>query len=250
MLCDVYIMPLWRFKLGDFRPVAAEKSVARQLGDWGKSPLRAMNHFIARDSVRRIRRAVATENGFSVDWQDEGDLVAERKGCEFQAVRAYARWLESFDGRGHFETPVDGNYYKHPCWKAKGRRIQFNQIVDHECCYGYYLPCRFDEVARVEPRKTDRWTFLRAVGSAPRLLEELGQIGSVLDRASHRHFGDTIVRDEVFRAYRQLTEIAQLSGRHQLPIILSRQGASQRTKADRHRRAIAFWGKSVSHNAP
>ena len=247
MLCDVYIMPLWRFKAGDICLAEAADQTSGSSASAGRGPLQALRKFWARDAVRRIRSAVEAENDVTIDWRDEGPLVYHRAGEEFQALRAYARWLESpAEGRGQFETPPAGNYYKHAVWKAKRRCNNFPQLVDHDCCFGYYLPCAFERLTRVEPRKVERWTFLRAVGSSPRLLDELQRLGMIFAAESAAHIPDDATRHEVLAAHRQLCEIAELSCLHGLPVILGRQGYPQRTRSQRRNRALAFWPRTAS----
>ena len=59
----------------------------------------------------------------------------------FEALRAYAKWLDYRDLLLTFDLPPEGNYYEHPVMSPKfARPLTYPQLVEHDCFCGYYLP--------------------------------------------------------------------------------------------------------------
>ena len=117
MSLDVYVMPMWRFKAGD-----VETAVQRLLGGQSKmvtprgilSPQR-FKRFIARrkakHQVRKIVAEAAKELKTSIDWHDEGEVVySQQASWGFEALRAYAKWLDLQDNFPTFEEPPENNF--------------------------------------------------------------------------------------------------------------------------------------------
>lgn len=226
MALDVYVMPIWRFKVGDFcspveaafgiRPTiitangVAEQSV--RIGWWQR--------WRARWEVRSIRKAVEAANRTRVRWDDNGDVVYSSQGAQFEALRAFAKWLDCRDRMPEFTAPPDGDYYKHPVWTIEVSDLSSPHLVKHDCYSGYFLPCEFEHLTSVEPYLIfGRWPAYRYVGSSPRLLRELQALQSKLHLSDD---GDVSAADPLFAvkdAYRQLRMMAELSCRHHLPII-------------------------------
>lgn len=228
MALDVYVMPLWKFRVGDFTPPVESATALRpkvitpdgfadpptQVGWYGR--------WRAKRQVAAIRRAVATANRGSsrVQWNDEGDAVYRGQSPGFEALRAYARWIDCRDQFREFESPPEGNYYKHPVLAIKVEKLSCPQLVEHNCHSGYFLPCEFERMAMVEKYLLfDKWPMFRPVGSSPRLLRELEHVQSVLSAQSGGLPSAESPLTAVRNACDQLREIAELSCRNGLPII-------------------------------
>jgi hypothetical protein len=224
---EIYIMPLWRFKTGDFatsvetilglRPkiVTAEGIAERPTSSsW-------FQRWRARREVRAIRRAVERVNTGRLEWKDDGPVVYTQQTLGMEAVRAYARWLDCREQLGRFEPVPSQNYYEHPVWKAPlDRPLTCPHLVDHDCYNGYYLPCDFDRVVQVEPyRIYGTWPATRSVGSSVRLVRELLAVQEHLGVGPDYEFPQDDSLLPVKQAFLQLREVAELSCRHGLPII-------------------------------
>jgi hypothetical protein len=224
---DVYVMPLWRFKAGDFcspieaalgiRPkiVTAEGVVQRPISvGW-------IGRWQARRQMRAIRRGVEAANRIRIRWTDEGGVVyAQQSWCGFVSLRAYAKWLDCRDRFPRFDPPPEGNYDKHPIWAVNVDRLTCPHLVEHDCYYGYYLPCEFERTVKVEPFLIfGRWPASRSVGSSQRLLRELEYVQTQLQAPSDYQYPRDDPLIAVKAAYIQLWEVAQLSCQHGVPII-------------------------------
>ncbi len=231
MALDVYVMPLWRFKVGDF-----ESPITQALGiapvvltiDAPDGPVTTHRSGLAswwrrgraRREVEAIRRTVERENGVSARWNDNGPIAYSRQGHSFEALRAYARWLDCRDRFPTFDEPPEKNYYKHPVMKEQIPSPRFPHLTGHSCFNGYYLPVDFETIVSVEPYMIlGRWPAHRQVGSSLRLMNELEIIHEVLQTPCGylRNNDDPLADVKV--AYQQLREVAELSCRHGLPVI-------------------------------
>lgn len=228
MSLDVYVMPIWRFKVGDFTtPIEKHlRTTPKIVSGSGviqraprPSPASFWRRLLARREVRSIRRAVAQANGRAIRWSDEGEVVYNEQGAPFEALRAYAKWRDYRDEFPDFDRPPKNNFYKHPIWKVKGRDVRFPHLVQHDCHSGYFLPCEFEKLTLVEPFRWHHWTFRKSVGSTPRLLGALEEIAGELEIAPGWVGDEADPLSEVKYACSQLMQIARLSVDHQLPII-------------------------------
>ncbi len=124
MAPDVYMMPLWRFKAGDLTTGVQRLFPENPAGSTAFRILQLPNikAFIARRKAARQVRGVIKEAekalGCRIQWRDEGDVVhSEQAWWGFEALRAYAKWLDLKDQIPAFEDPPDNNFYKHPALK-------------------------------------------------------------------------------------------------------------------------------------
>src|SRR5262245_35040433 len=226
MALDIYVMPLWRFKAGDFlTPIEANLGIRPTIitpDGTVKRPSKAgwIARWKARRQVASVRKCVEAANRVAIRWTDEGDQVYASQSFGMESLRAYAKWLDFRDQMPTFEPPPERNYYKHPVVALNdGRRLTCSHLVQHNCYSGYFLPCEFEQLVYVEPYIRHNWEFARAVGSTPRLLRDLASVQEHL-RVSDDCTGpmDDPLREPKL-AYLQLVEVAALSCRHGLPII-------------------------------
>jgi hypothetical protein len=238
MALDVYVMPLWRFKVGDFRsPIEVATGIRPKIvaptveeqgpGGWFNwfrrrprqpGPDEALVQ--ARQQVEAIRRKVESENKAPIEWHDEGEIVYAEQSAGFEPLRAYARWLDCREQFPEFSPPPEGDYYRHPVWTVEVGRLSCPHLVEHDCYSGYYLPCEFERLVQVEPYSIfGQWPASRSVGSAPRLLRELVLVQSELQASEGRGPPADDLLAPVKAAYLQMREVVELSCRHRLPII-------------------------------
>src|SRR5436190_967696 len=162
MALDVYVMPLWRFKAGDFEaPIeqnlrlepsvvsvdGVEKPFRRRTGGLA----RWLHRSRARREVRAVRKAVEAANRVKVRWKDEGPVAYSHQSPGMEALRAYARWLDCRDRFPTFDAPPERDYYKHPVMNVQLANPTCAHLIGHSCFNGYYLPADFEQVAEVEP---------------------------------------------------------------------------------------------------
>lgn len=223
---DVYVMPLWRFKVGDFRsPIEAATGIRPKIiTNDGIEERPARVGWLARRRARRqvtaIRKSVEAANGTRIRWADDGGVVYAEEARGFEPLRAYAKWLDYRDRFPKFGAPPEGDYYKHPVMAAKVGRLSCPHLVGHDCYNGYYLACEFERLAEVEPYLIfGQWPASRSVGSAPRLMRELESVQAELRVPDGYEYPADDPLVAVKAAYLQLREIAELSCRHGLPII-------------------------------
>jgi hypothetical protein len=223
---DVYVMPLWRFKVGDFRsPIEVATGIRPKIvtaDGVEERPARVgwLGRWRARRAVAALHRAVEDANGTRIRWADEGGVVYAEQSWGFEPLRAYAKWLDCLDRFPEFSPLPEGDYYRHPVMAAEVSRLSCPHLVEHDCCNGYYLPCEFERVAEVEPYLIyGQWPASRSVGSAPRLLRELESVQAELRVPDEFEYPEDDPLLPVKAAYLQLREAAELSCRHGLPII-------------------------------
>ena len=226
MALDVYVMPLWRYKVGDFRsPIEAATGIRPKVvnADGIKEQQVRVGWFgrwRARRQVKTISKAVEVANGVGISWVDEGGVVYSEQSRGFEALRAYAIWLDCRDQFPEFLSPPKGNYYEHPVMGVEVSNPSCPHLVGHDCYNGYFLPCEFERLAEVEPYLIfGHWPASRSVGSSPRLLRELDLVQEELQVPDSYEWTKDDPLAAVKTAYLQLREIAVLSCHHSLPII-------------------------------
>ncbi|MBI5723057.1 MAG: hypothetical protein HZA50_03785 [Planctomycetes bacterium] len=228
MSLDVYVMPMWRFKAGD-----AETAVQQLGGDkalmitpggilsWKRFKA-SLSRFQAKRQVRRIVAEAEKELNIRIEWNDEGNVVhSQQASWGFEALRAYAKWLDLQDCFPTFDDPPENNFYKHPAliWKEDRRTFRFSHIIDHDCYSGYYVPCRFDRVVYVEPFQSfGRFTFHHSFGSSYTLAAQLDTLEKYLpSNVDSKVSADSC--NPILAGFNTLKELASKSIEHQLPII-------------------------------
>lgn len=223
---DVFVMPLWKFKVGDFTPpieaalgIRPKVATPEGIADGpGSEPVSFWARWRAKREVAAIRRSVAKANpGASIRWRDDGPAVFERQCPAFSAIRAFALWLDGRDRLPAFDAPPEGDYHKHPAFELAIEHPSCPHLVGHGLHNGYFLPADFATLGDVEPYLIfNHWPASHPVGSTPRLLRELDLIRSHLPASPP---GDDGPLAPVRRDHDRLREAAELSHRHGLPII-------------------------------
>jgi len=232
MALDVYVMPLGRFKRGDFqtgmeRLGKGSGVKVRSVNAKGNANERGVAGKTAEAEIARIKEAVRKANpGVAVEWGDVGETVFEQQ-CwwEFAGLKAYAKWVDVRDEVREFGEPPGRNWYKHPAYvvPVEGREWTFPAIVDGDFFGGYLLPVDFERRVQVEPWRMRKWTFSRGVGSAPRVLAEVEGVCELLGigdkAASEVERGDFMGVVRVGAA--TLRDVCRLACKKGLPVIFS-----------------------------
>jgi hypothetical protein len=223
---DVYVMPLWRFKVGDFRSpiedaIGLRPKIMTSDGiEERPKPSGWIARWRARREVAAVRKAVEATNRTPARWNDEGEVVFSQQSAGFEPLQAYAAWLDCRDRIPEFEPPPDRDYGKHPAMLDEGPPLACPHLVGHDCFAGYFLPCEFERLVEVEPYLIHgEWPASRRVGSSPRLVRELDAIQELLRVPDDWPYPQDDPLGAVKAAYLQLRTVAELSCRHGLPII-------------------------------
>ena len=225
---DVHVMPIWKFKAGDFASplerLGMVPVILRPDGMTQRDPHSRpgfITRWRAKRSTQRLKREIEVEIGHPVHWNEEGDVAYTEQAHGFEPLRAFAKWLDYRDVFSTFEAPPEDNYYKHPVMSDKlSRPLTYPHLVDHNCYGGYYLPAEMERVVYVEPFVAwGKFVFKNSVGSSNRLLKELQQLSGVLgvDDQYDWEEGDPLV--EVKMAIAQLYKVAKISCEQNLPVI-------------------------------
>ena len=228
MALDVYVMPLWRFKAGDLTTGVQRLFPENPGGSTAFRILRLPNikAFIARRKAARRVRGVIKEAekalGCRIQWRDEGDVVhSEQAWWGFEALRAYAKWLDLKDQIPAFEDPPDNNFYKHPAlkWEGASRQFRYSHIIDHSCYSGYYVPCHFDRVVYVDAYQAyGRFTFQRSFGSSYTLSDQLCSLEREIPQENDPGMSESSQR-AIAAGFKTLKELCGHSLSHKLPIV-------------------------------
>jgi hypothetical protein len=227
MALDIYVMPIWKFKCGDFSsPVERLGLKPKTVGMDGSIGLSQrpglFDRWRARSAVRRLRGELRGELKQSVRWNEEGGVVYSEQGRGFDALSTYARWLDYRDLIPTFEVPPDGDYDKHPMRPVfqQVRPLTYPHVTCHNFNTGYFIPADFDRVVHVEPFTiAGHWTFHHAVGSSTRLSAECKALGRLLDVDENWPWNPEDPLLWIKAALRQLLTVTRLSREHDLPII-------------------------------
>jgi len=171
MALDVYVMPLWRFKVGDFSsPIETglrirPKIVTAQGIEDTPAKVGWFGRRRARGEVNGIRKSVEAVNRTPIHWPDEGKVVYSQQSWGFEPLRAFARWLDCKEQFSSFELPPDRDYYKHPVMATQVAQWTCRHLIEHSCHSGYFLPCEFEWMVEVEPYLIfGEWPASRQVG--------------------------------------------------------------------------------------
>src|SRR5438046_1268988 len=110
MALNVYVMPIWRFKAGDFSSslealgitptiITPDGIMLRRR----KSRVSFLTRWRAKRQTRQLRSAIEAESGHPIRWNDEGEVAYSEQAGGFEALRAFARWLDCRDLLPNFD---------------------------------------------------------------------------------------------------------------------------------------------------
>lgn len=249
MALDAYVMPLWRFKAGDFtspienvlgvRPTIVTPAqqtpkpawylrMLEKLGviEFAAQPLEPNPEEIrskAIEEVEALKRDLSGMIGKPIEWADEGDVHYNRQFHDPSVLRAFAAWHDHRSELPVFEAAPQLQYWKHPARQLpKPSNPRFPVLSTHSLNTGYFLPVDFEGVHYVEPFKSwgDR-EFFHDVASTPTVLAEINDLLSFLKsvpEAKEDEYGSSPVADARWYA-EELQRICNLSQDHSLPVI-------------------------------
>lgn len=252
MALNAYVMPLWRFKAGDFTSPIEEtlgiKPTVISLSDpppprapWhlrllakigiiefvppSPGPTREERRARAMQEVAALKAQLTEMTGTPIDWPDEGSVHHNKQFHEPVTMRAFAAWHDHRDELPEFASPPAQNYYEHPVWSLpKPARRRFPTLVKHSLHTGYLLPLPFEGSYCVEPFKIrDRWEFFHHVASSETILREATdflEFLSTIPAASDPTPGPVSFRDIRWYA-EELQRLCRLSLEHRLPVIFN-----------------------------
>ena len=250
MALDAYVMPLWRFKAGDFSSPMEDtlgiEPVVISIADCAPPPAPWYFRLLAKIGLieieplpppelpREQRRAVAMREvealktqlsemaGTPIDWPDEGGVPYRKQFHEPVAMRAFAAWHDHRDELPEFGSAPEQNYYKHPVWSLPTpAKRRFPTLVEHSLHTGYLLPVPFEGNYKVEPFKIRNWEFFHYVASSQTILREVDdflEFLSTLPETSAEESDVIPLRDIRWYA-EELRQMCSLSIEHRLPVI-------------------------------
>jgi hypothetical protein len=249
MALDVYVMPLWRFKAGDFQsPIEKVTGIKPEIISLATPELQEPPWYLrwlesigliefsggagdretrdARWSAKRevsgLKRKVSRLAKANVDWLDEGAVQYARQFHGTSCLRAFAVWHDHFAEIPEFLEAPDGDFYKHPAWlQPRVSRPRFPLLTAHSLYSGYFFPTSFDGCHNVEPFKVlGKWKFYNNVASTYGVTEELrdllASVEKLLETAGLEYA--QLLRNVNCYA-QELAKICDLSIEHQLPVI-------------------------------
>src|SRR5437016_2046739 len=210
---DAFVMPLWRFKVGDFETPVEQlaggpdrASYVSAGGVWQRASVRG---FFARRRARKevaaIVRAVEARNGHQISWRDDGTVARCEQFRTREPMRAYLYWLDRRDLIPAFEPPAGGDYSTHHFFQIARDRppTMFPHLNRNGVYNDYMLPCDFEHPVEVEPYLILD-TLRRVVSSSIRALHELQQMNDELQVNDDFEWSDADPLSDVKIAYLQL----------------------------------------------
>ena len=228
MAVDVYVMPIWRFKVGDFESPLERLAPASQVhyvtpqGIFTRLDPRAwLTRWRAKREVRSIQREVSAANGFPVSWVDEGACVYSAQLHTTDEFKSYIWWLERRELLGEFRAPKAGDSSAAAFWQtAPDRPTAFPHLSKNGMYSDYFLPAEFERVVEVEPEKLGGWfPVTKAVSSTPRALREIHVLNQHLRVEPDYKWqeGDPLALVKV--TFNFVRNFLELSHKHRLPVI-------------------------------
>lgn len=251
MALDVYVMPLWRFKAGDFAsPVEKALGVEPTIISLAaEAPPRTPWHLrllarlglvevtysvpepepdpeerraLAIREVDSLKRELTRMVGTPVDWPDVGDVLYGEQYGHPEVLRAFAAWHDHREELSEFESAPDGNYYNHPVWQLpKPPARRFPTLVEHNLNTGYFLPVPFEGCYNVEPFKLmGHWECFHTVASSQTILREVTDLlGFLSTLPAHVADSRTDTPEDIRWYAEELQRICALSVQRSLPVI-------------------------------
>jgi hypothetical protein len=248
---DVYVMPLWRFKAGDFiSPIEVTLGVKpttiapgygpkERLAPWylrllarlgiieilpvSDEPSPEERRAIAVQQVQSLKTRLTEITGTPVDWPDDGKVCYSEQFHNSSILKAFAAWCDHREELPEFLATSERHYYSHPVWGLPEPSVRrFPTISQHSLFAGYLVPVEFAGIHLVEPFRSwgDR-EFFRDVASSQIMLKETDELLRFMETLSppqeDEHDSSPVA---VARRYaEQLQEMCRLSIAHRLPVI-------------------------------
>ena len=228
MATDAYVMPIWQFKVGDFRSPLERLAPAEKIyyatprGLVSKLDLRGrLSRWRARREVRAIAKAVSDANGAAVSWVDDGPCVYGEQFRAEHPLKSYIWWLERRDLLGEFQLPEDGSEAAGRVWQTgRDRPVSYPHLWQNGFYNDYFLPAEFERVVEVEPYLIfGRFDAARRVSSTPRALRELDSLNRELRADPEYQWRDDDPLAAVKLAFNQVRQVLELSRQYGLPVI-------------------------------
>lgn len=119
---DAYVMPLWKYKAGDFETPLEASGLTPEVTYVGPGGIFTRERWTglwagrrAKREVRQLAREVSAANGgLSVTWTDEGNVVYAEQFRVGHPIRAYLWWRDRRDVLGEFRLPEEGDESARP----------------------------------------------------------------------------------------------------------------------------------------
>lgn len=250
MALDAYVMPLWRFKAGDFTsPIEATLGIKPTIISPATQPLPRAPWYIrllakigvvefvppppeptpeelraaATQEVDALKAQLTEMTGTPIEWSDNGDVHYNKQFHDSSVLRTFAAWYDHRDELPEFLAAPELHYWKHPVRQLpKPAKRRFPTLAEHSLSTGYLLPVPFEGVHYVEPFKSwgDR-EFFHDVASTQTITRELADllefIATVPEVREQEH-GSIPVGDARWYA-EELQRMCSLSIEHRLPVI-------------------------------
>ena len=229
MAVDAFVMPLWRFKAGDF--VTGVERLAGGVGnvtyfnfDATLSVRSRRVGFFARRRARRdvigIRKAVERANNCAVEWHDEGATVYNAQLHDYTPLIDYVWWLDRRDLMPEFPHRKSDEEKRNFYGTARDRASTFPHLAVVPFHSGYVLPCDFGRPIDVEPYMIfNTWPAAWKVVSAARLRVEIARVNETLNASADYQWTEGDPVGDVKVVFNRIREIVDLSCRHGLPAI-------------------------------
>lgn len=225
---DVFVMPLWRYKVGDFESPLERSGLVPVVhyvtpeGIFTRFDLRGrISRWRAKREVRAVAREVSAANGKKITWTDEGDVVYTEQFHGVHPLWSFIWWLERRDLLGDFHMPAEGSVEAGAYWQtAPDRPTAFPHLSNNGFYNDYFLPADFERVVKVEPHKLGGWyEVARSVSSTPRALAELEALDKHLRVPANYQWQEDDPFAPVKGTFAQVRDFLELSHRHGLPVI-------------------------------
>lgn len=225
---DVFVMPISRFKSGDFEtPLqrAFGRDKVRIITPYGQDVAREnsspnffgklRNQWQAKKAVADIRKQIKKVNGPIAKWNESGECVYSEQSFGTEAVRAFAKWIYLGNTAETFVASEEQDYYKHPAWQAGGNDlVKQSHLIRNGCYNDYIVPVRFEYCVEVDAYKIlGRHDATKCVSSSQKVQEELVSLKGEIQKLSRNDF------ELVLSGYELLQEVINLSVAKNLPVV-------------------------------
>lgn len=230
MAVDVYVMPLWRYKAGDFqttveRVFGGTTIIATRSGAFVRrvSPAGWFRRWRARREVAHLVRTASDAVGGDIGWPDEGDIIYSNQFRSGPTVLGYLWWRDRRDLFGDYRPISDRDPDAGTFWSAApDRKLSLPHLAGNNYWDELFLPADFPNLVEVEPRQCGGGaTETKTACSTTRALAELEVVVRELELP--RNYDATNETDDplvgVRLAFDHLRHILEASHQHRLPVI-------------------------------